>query len=82
MGLIGGGLILAAGAQVGAAALAKGPGSPGDPIVSAPGQDTTPSTAVLGFNNLLQLGVFDPSVLRDASPLNSFIRELSSSTRG
>ena len=75
MGAIIGASVIGAGATLTAAALAGGP-APGETRISAPGSDINPALKVAEFNNLLAQGIFDPTPLRQASPLNQLLSEV------
>ena len=76
MGAIIGAAAIGAGAQIGAAALSKGADGGPPPRTEAPGSDTSPGLKVAEFQNLLAQGIFDPTPLRQASPLNQAIGEM------
>jgi len=77
---IAGAAVVSAGAQIGSAALAnKGGGGGGaQPFGSDPSADSSPALQIAEFNNLLQQGIFDPSSLMRASPVNRVVGEIRS----
>jgi len=76
--IVGAGALGAAG-TLGAAAMADTP-KPGATFQGAPEIDLTPGLKIAEFMNLVDQGIFDPTVFKQASPLNQFISEVLSSS--
>lgn len=73
-----GSAVIGAGAQLGAAALADDP-ERGSVFGEATNVDISPGLKIAEFNNLLAQGIFDPTPLLQASPINQLLGEVLSS---